>query len=457
MRLPPEQPVNTALRCENAASTQPTRHTAKEHSEILRGMLSVALFVLLGKLAGAAKEMVVAWRYGVSAEVDAYLFLFNLVNWPISLWLGLLTSALVPVLAKARAGAVQDLRQFHAELLGRTLVLGVFLGLSTFLLLAALLRGSLSGLSFASLSAARDMILPCALLLPLGALIGLLSTSMLAHGRHANTLLESVPAVVVGLSVAMAGDSGIEALTWGTLAGFACHTLCLAIPMRESLSRPLLSAQSPHWPAFLTGFSVMLLCQVLSSLTSLVDQFFVSRLAEGALSTMNYAQRILALIIGLGATAVGRAVIPVLARSTDADRLHLHRITIHWVRIVFVAGVIAIAIGWYLGPWGIRILFERGAFTPQDTHAVVMVFRPGLLQLPFNFAAVILFYALAGRRRYRALAGIAATCLVAKLGLNALLVPSLGIDGVMYSTAITYALLMLMYLHVLGRTTGSNV
>ena len=44
-----------------------------EHQSIIRGMLLVGSFAVLGKLASAAKEIAVAWRYGVSAEVDAYL------------------------------------------------------------------------------------------------------------------------------------------------------------------------------------------------------------------------------------------------------------------------------------------------------------------------------------------------------------------------------------------------
>ncbi|CBL44180.1 hypothetical protein HDN1F_05970 [gamma proteobacterium HdN1] len=37
-----------------------------QHRQIAVGFLWVSLFVFVGKLAGAAKEMVIAWRYGVS-------------------------------------------------------------------------------------------------------------------------------------------------------------------------------------------------------------------------------------------------------------------------------------------------------------------------------------------------------------------------------------------------------
>ena len=55
---------------------------SSSHARILSGFLWVSLFLFLGKATGAAKEMAVAWRYGVSPIVDAYVFVFNLLAWP---------------------------------------------------------------------------------------------------------------------------------------------------------------------------------------------------------------------------------------------------------------------------------------------------------------------------------------------------------------------------------------
>ena len=42
-----------------------------DHLRIVKGAFRVAVFLLLGKAAGAVKEMAVAYRYGVSDAVDA--------------------------------------------------------------------------------------------------------------------------------------------------------------------------------------------------------------------------------------------------------------------------------------------------------------------------------------------------------------------------------------------------
>src|SRR3546814_3242313 len=73
-----------------------------DHRRIAQGALRVAFFLLLGKAAGAFKEMAVAYRYGVSDAVDAYQFTMVMANWlPVTI-VGALSVVLIPVLVRTR-------------------------------------------------------------------------------------------------------------------------------------------------------------------------------------------------------------------------------------------------------------------------------------------------------------------------------------------------------------------
>lgn len=87
----------------------------------------VALFVFLGKVAGAVKEMAIAYRYGVSAEVDAYLLVLNLLSWPTAVWFSVFGIVLVPLVARTRRDAPAALPRFRAEILGLTFLAGLVL------------------------------------------------------------------------------------------------------------------------------------------------------------------------------------------------------------------------------------------------------------------------------------------------------------------------------------------
>ena len=81
-----------------------------DHQRIFKGAVRVALFLVLGKAAGAIKEMAVAYRYGISDEVDAYQFTLTMATWlPVTI-VGVLSVVLIPVLVRLRRGEPGDRR-----------------------------------------------------------------------------------------------------------------------------------------------------------------------------------------------------------------------------------------------------------------------------------------------------------------------------------------------------------
>ena len=422
------------------------RDAHPDHHAIARGMAWVALFVLLGSIARAAKEVAIAYRYGVSAEVDAYLFVFNLVTWPVAVWFSVLTVVLVPLAARIRQGASAELPRFRSELLGLTLLLGLALVFLGWLGLPLLLRSSWTGLPSATVAIALDMVPTLTLLAPMGVVISLFSAWMLAASRHANTLMESVPALSVLIALLAFPGGGVEPLVWGTLAGFAFHLASLGVPLSRQgvIEAPRFTRQSRQWATFWQGFGIMLAGQALMSFTGIIDQFFAGHLGTGAIASLSYANRILLLILGVGAMAVSRATLPVFSNAQAQGGEQVNRVATYWVRVMFALGVVTMLVSWLLAPWGVELLFERGAFTAQDTAIVTEVLRYGLTQLPFYFAGIVLVSLLSSQGRYRAIAVIASVNLLAKIVAVMLLVPALGVNGIALSTALMYAVSMFL-------------
>ena len=413
-----------------------------QHRQIALGFLWVSMFVFVGKLAGAAKEMTIAWRYGVGPTVDAYVFVYNLVSWPVSVWFSILTVVLLPLVARLRSEAPGSLPRFRAELLGLTLLLGLALGLLAWLGLPALLRTGWLGLSGPALQQALHMAGGLALLAPLGTIISLFSAWLLAAGHHRNTLFEAIPALVLLFALLLSPGWLPEPLLWGTVAGFALHAAALGVPLlhRGQLQMPRLAQRSPAWQFFWASIGIMALGQVLASLTNLLDQFFAAGLDAGSLSTLSYANRILALILGLGATAISRATLPVFSRDVARGGANITALALRWSTWMLMLGLLALLLSWLLAPLMVRVLFERGAFTANDTHAVSGVLRYALFQVVFYFPGLVLVSALAAQRRHAWIALSGAINLVCKLPLAFLLTHQFGLYGLVSSTVLMYAL-----------------
>ena len=444
----------------NFLTTVATRFRTADphHSAIFKGMLTVALFTFVGKLMSAAKEMAVAYRYGLAAEVDAYQFLYNLVSWPVGVWCSVLTAVLVPLAARMRDNNEEEIPHFRSELFGFAVLLGLALALLAWLGIRTMLILGRSGLPENSAQLAAAALPGLILMLPMGLLVSLQSAWMLAAGRHINTLLDSIPTFFIAASILAFSSGGIQPLVWGTVAGAGFHLIALLVPMarRKELEAPAFTRMSPQWTLFWRGFGIMIAGQAFMSLTVIIDQFYAVSLGTGSVATLGYANRILSLILGLAAVAVSRATLPIFSQSRPDESGNFHGVAIHWARLMFIVGIAVMLVSYLLAPWAVRLLFERGQFAAGDTIIVADVLRAGLPQLPFYFSCMVLVSYALSQRRYKLIFWSGVIGCAGKVIGNYLLVPPLGINGIALGTMFVYgANALFFWLSIKRPATGA--
>jgi len=421
-----------------------------DHQRIAKGAARVALFLLLGKFAGAFKEMAVAWRYGVSDVVDAYQFTFTLASWlPVTL-VGVLSVVLIPVLVRSRKEDAPHRFRFLAELQAWGIAAGVVLAVAIYVAWPWVLQFAGQGLDAQTRVMSQQLTWAFAPAALLTLLSGISAARLRAHERHLNTLLDSVPAVVILVWVLLATTvDQVGPLLWGTLVGYFVQSvllLWLAGRADGTIARPRFGMSSTHWPELVKAAGVMLVGQVAMSFVGPLDQYTAATLGDNTNATLGYATRLLALLLGVGAASVGRAALPVLADiHSRGDANYGRNVALKWSFFMGIAGAVVTGIGWWLAPYGVGLLFERGAFTAADTARVAEVVRWGLLQLPFYFGVLILVQLLASQNRYRLMASIAVVNFAVKALMNTLLAPYFGAQGIMLATAFMYASSFLCY------------
>lgn len=410
-----------------------------DHTRIARGAVSVGAFVLAGRLVGAAKEMAVAWRYGVSDIVDAYQIAFTLVTWlPVTL-VSVVSVILVPHLVRERQ-RVDGASNFLAELNFTMVALGSLFSCLCFLLLPWAVNLVAGNLPTATRVIAKDMVIMLAPAALCTLVVGVLAARLQALERHVNVLLEAVPAAIIIVCLLLwTSGHDMTPLVWGTVLGITVQAVWLGALVRRqegSLGglRPSFSADA--WGSIFNALGVMALGQFAMSWTTPLDQYTAAQLGENAVATLGYANRIVALLNGIGAIAIARATLPVLSETlAKGETKRAWRQAQQWSWLMLGLGTAAIVVGWLLAPLGVRLLFERGAFTPTNTIAVAQVLRLGLLQLPFFFGGLVLVQLFAGSGKYKNVAMVGFIVLALKIPLNLILSSFIGTSGIMLATA----------------------
>ena len=86
----------------------------------------------------------------------------------------------------------------------------------------------------------------------------------------------------------------------------------------------------------------------------------------------------------------------------------------------------------------VRLLFERGAFTGEDTRIVAFVQIFSLLQIPFYLLGIIYVRAISALQRNTLLMWGSAISLILNVVMNLILMRYIGVAGIALSTAIVY-------------------
>ena len=428
---------------------------AGAHGRIARGMGTVSLFLLIGKFAGAFKEIATASRFGVSETVDAYVLAFGLIMLLPSVWTGVMAMVFVPI---ARHLDENECRHFVAELTGLTILAGGMICLVlSFVVppLVPLIWSDYSADGQAQLARFFVWISPTVLIVLLS---GQYAAQLMSMERHVNSLAEGAPSLVLGLFILfyVSADPTLPFIA-GTMAGYLVQFAVLVFVLRGlgRLGGVSFRFRASGWTLFRKALGIMLISSFIMSLTTTVDLMLASQLGSGGVSTFGYAQRVLLLGMTLGATAAGRAMLPVLSGSTEKGE-DARRVAGQWSLLLLFAGIVAIVLGWFLTPMLIRLLFERGAFSAEDSRAVSDVVRFGLVQLPFYLSGVVLAQYAASQRRFTLLLTSSIIALSVKLALGWILSRQFGVPGIMLSSGIMYLCTCLFFWGWMIRDGRSN-
>ncbi len=415
--------ASTAAR---AASEAPTdTGVSSAEAPVTRGFLARATLVTAalsaaGALLGLVRDQSLARMFGAGSETDAFLVAWTVPEFAATLLIeDGLAIALIPAfslaLARRAQGAAGDpVRALVAGTLPRLSL--AFAAVAALLAAVApqLVRVLAPGLPDPALAVdCTRLTATCVLTFGLA---GYCSAALRAHRRFLAPAAIYVVynAGIITAVLVLGGRWGVRAAAAGVAIG-GCLMVLAQLPVlwRELRARAVTGPSGldgggrPMGVALLAAVLLFALCR---QSQVLIERYLGSGLPSGAISHLNYAQKISQIPMTLS-LMLCTVTFPVVARAladgdTERARDRVERDLALAACLVLAGASFVVA----CAPQIVEVLFQRGAFTGEDTAATVRVMRVYALGLLAHtlVGALIRSYFSAGRVTWYPLGAMAA-------------------------------------------------
>lgn len=349
----------------------------KESRSISSAALLLATGILLSRLLGYAREMLLAYRFGAGGETDAFYAAFqipDLLNYFLAG--GALSIAFIPlynkVLARDGEGAAHDMM---AAVMG---TLGAVAAAATALLwwqapaLIHLQFPRFDGKTAALTVHLTRIVLPAQVFFITG---GIAQAVLLARKNFVAAAVSPLiyNACIIAGGVFLYPLCGIDGFAIGTLAGGIAGPFLL--PLLYMKGRvPLRARFAPADRNFLVYIALaapLMLGQTLLTLDEWYGRWFGALLSAGTVAQLSYARKLMQVPIAVIGQAVAAAALPTLSKlwaegrdgEMNAALLRTLRAGL-FLSVLAGAGFCALA-----GPF-VALVYQQGKFTAEDAAAV---------------------------------------------------------------------------------------
>lgn len=427
--------------------------------QIGRASVLIILLSMADKILAIGKEMMIAHRFGISAELDVFNVAQAFPLMLVQFFSSALLSAFVPLYLEWRTRGSSREADSHATWL-------IFLA-TAFFAVVTLICVSLSpfiiqltGYGFGHKETQMGVVMQqllSVLIFVDGA--GILFRGML-HARKLFFHLYAAPVFVnltIVLSLSFSVGFDIYTLIWAFLAGTLIKTIYTGIALRHegvSFGTPVPFDRKKVSSVWYLAMP-LLGSELVANSNLLIDQVMATLLPAGSVSTLRYAFRINDLPIQVVIAAVSTAIFPFISEEIAAGRRDNLK-NIFKYSLIFV-GFLTIPITCLVVLFAqdiVIVLLQRGAFdmeAARQTAQTLVFYSLGLCFYAYAFINGTFFAAL---QHTKTLLHMGILSVFLNVFFNYLFMNVFGIKGIALSTSVTMGIISMRFIYLLKKNFG---
>lgn len=354
---------------------------------IFRAGIALSIAILLGRISGLIREMVLASQFGAGASADMAVLLLTLPDLLVSLLLsGGLTATLTPAFRRLPdAESVQLLVQSSFWVLLFLSGLSFVMAISPPIWLDLLAPGLEASTVNSTIPASRLVLLA----LPLSGLTGVFSAFLNSRDKFflpaCGTLVFNATFILGLLKLAPSGTTPVFTLALIVVLSAAMRWFLLGTMLPNLHIRKAWAQQLINKPLVIR-FAQALLASCVLILYPVVARSIVSLQGTGQIALFNYASKLVELPLGIAITVISAIALPKLA-TLFADPARLSKAFETWRHACNVTLILSLAI--FLSCIGnlsliSSLIFGHGRLEPAQVHALASIAAFGFISILFQ-------------------------------------------------------------------------
>jgi len=426
----------------------------KKSHPLLKSVIIAGVVIALAKTMGFIREIALAAFYGAGTISDAFILACAIPDTLLYFISVSAASSFIPMYHRA-----EDKTRFTQNIMTCLILIGLLVSVIFTVFPGALVKLFAFQINMETFELAeyfvRYMIWSAIFIL----LTQIYNARLEIEGKFFSAGMRSVwlnATIIIGIILSAASGCSLTAALAPVAGAALCMFSLAAVCRRQSYTyRPYLDIHSPELKQILLLMCPLFLSTAAVEIKTIIDRNFAALLPVGAISSLNYANKMTLLFIALIGQPLFTVLFPYMSRlAADDDIVHLKSVLTRGIAYIMVI-TLPICIGVIvLAQPGVRVLFQRGLFTADDTihtASCLVMYAPILISGSINPLLMRVFYA---GQNTRIPAIISIVTLIASITFNFLLMGPLGAKGLALSTSLSSMLTIPLLLVFLRKKLG---
>jgi len=408
-----------------------------------KAISTVTILLLISKLLGFVREMVIAAYYGATYQTDAYTMAVNIMGLSTAIISYGVATVIIPMYNHKRIQQSKEQADLFANnILWITSLFYVILSVLSIIFAPVLVKIFAPNFD-AEVAALTVNILRITFIFATAMNITNYMMSIAKiYDKFAITVLSNYPFTILTVlfTIFFFKYIGIYALVIGYTMFLIAQPLLLVLSVRKVFTfKAVLNFKNGDLRDVIKLSLPVYLSVAVWEINAVIDRVLASGLPEGSISAMNYAGILRSLPDGTITMSVITVMFPLLSQyAAQKDFINLKAAAMKAVSLLVLTLLPIISVSVYYAGEITKIVYERGAFTSSITALTANIFIFYIISLIFSGGATMLsntFYSMQDTKSPQIAAVIMVIC---NIVFNLILIRYMQAAGLALATSIAY-------------------